>query len=95
MNTNAGLELRGRGGHTLEVKARKRGAPSDSEDLERLNKRLRHTSNFRELLKAKEDRKCLAQLNDEKGDGHASFVKRMHLSMSGKFCPSDGDSLVP
>jgi len=37
MNTNAGLELRGRGGHTPEVKARKRGAPSDSDDLERLN----------------------------------------------------------
>ena len=95
MNTNAGLELRGRGGHTPEVKARKRGAPSDSEDLERLNKRLRHTSNFRQLLKAKEDRKRLAQFDDEKGDEDASFVKRMRLSMSGEFGRSDGDSIVP
>jgi len=66
MNTNPGLELRGHGGHTPEVKARKRGAPSDAEDLEHLNKRLRHTSNFRELLKAEEDRKRLAQFNYEK-----------------------------
>jgi len=49
MNSNAGLELRGRGGHTPEVKAPKRGAPSDSEDLERLNRTLRHTSNFRQF----------------------------------------------
>ena len=95
MNTNAWLELRGRRGHTPEVKARKRGAPSDWEDLDRLNKRLRHTSHFRELLKAKEDRKRLAQFDDEKGDEDASFIKRMCLCMSGEFARSDGDSIVP
>jgi len=95
MNTNAGLELRGRAGHTPEVKARKRGAPSNSEDLEHLNKRLRHTSNFRELLNAKDDRKRVAQFHDEKGDEHASFVKRMRRSMSAEFGRSDGDSLAP
>jgi len=95
MNTNAGLELRGRGGHTPEVKARKRGPPSDSEDLEHLNKRLRHSLNFCEVLKAKEDRKRLAQFDDEKGDEDASFIKRMCLCMSGEFARSDGDSIVP
>jgi len=95
MNTNAGLELSGPGGYTPEVKAWKRGAPSDSEDLEHLNKRLRHTSNFRERLKAKEDLKRLAQFNDEKADEDASFVKRMSLSMSREFGRCDRDSIVP
>ena len=95
MNTNVGLELSDRRGHTAEVKAQKGGAPSDSEDLELLNKRLRHTSNFRKLLKAKEDRKRLAQFDDEKGDEDASFVRRMRLSMSGEFGRSDADSNVP
>jgi len=95
MNTNAGLALRGRGGHTPEVKARKSRAPSDSEDLEHLNKRLLHTSNIPALLKAKEDRKCLAQLDHEKGDEDASFVKRMLLSMSDEFGRSGGDLIVP
>jgi len=47
------------------------------------------------LLKAKEDRKRLAQFDDEKGDEDASFVKGMRLSMSGEFGRSDGDSIVP
>jgi len=95
MNTNPGLELRGRRGHTPEVKAWKRRAPSDSEDLEHLNQRLRHTSNLRELLKTKEDWKRLAQSDDEKGDEDVSFVQRMRLSMSGKFVRSDSYSIVP
>jgi len=95
MNTNPGLELRGRGGHTREVKAQKCSPPSDWEDLQHLNKGLRHTSNFRELLKAKEARKRLAQFDDEKGAEDASIVKRMGLSMSGEFGRSDGDSVVP
>ena len=73
MNTNVGLELRGRRGHTPEVKARKRGAPSHSEDLEHLNKRLGPTSNYRQLLKTKEHGNLLAQFCDEKGDVDASF----------------------
>jgi len=82
-------------GDTLKVKAQKRRAPSDSEHLEHLKKRLRHTSNFCQLVKAKEDWKCLAQLDDERGDEDASFVKKMRLSMSGEFGRSDGDLIVP
>ena len=89
------MELRGRRGHTPEVKGQKRGAPSDWEDLDHLNKRLRHTSNVRELLKAREDQKRLAQCDDEKGDEDATFVMRMDMSMSGEFGQSDGDSIVP
>jgi len=74
MNTHPWLGLRGRRGHTREVKGRKRGAPSDSEDLEHLNRRIRHTSNFRQLLKAKEVWKRLAQFDNEKGEKDASFV---------------------
>jgi len=85
MNTNVELELRSPGGHTLEVKGPRRGALSVSEDLERLNMRLLHTSNFCELLKAKVDRKRVAQFHDEKGEEDASFVKRMPLSMSREF----------
>jgi len=73
--------MSGRGGHTPEVKGRKLGPPSDSEDLEPLNKRLRNTSNFREWWKAMEYQKRLAQFDDEKGGEDASFDKRMRLSM--------------
>ena len=86
MNTHPGLELRGRRGHTPDVKVRKRRAPSESEDLEHLTKKLRHTSNFRELLKVNEDRKRLAQFDVEKGDEDGSLGKRMRLN---------GDSIVP
>ena len=46
-------------------------------------------------MKGKEDRKRLAQFDDEKGDEYASFVKGMRLSMSVEFGRSDGDSIVP
>jgi len=95
MNPNPGLELKGHGGHTPEVKAQKGGAPSDTEDLEHLNKRLHHTSHFRELLKAEEDRERLAQFNYQKADQDPSVVKRMRLSMSRGFGRSDSASIVP
>jgi len=95
MNTNPGLGQRGPAGHTPEVKAWKPEAPSDSEDLEHLNKRMRHTSNLCEWLRAKEDRKRLAQFDHDKGDEDASFFKRMRLSISREFGRSDPDSIVP
>ena len=94
MNTHPGVEPRGRGGRAPDANIRKRGAPSDSEDLEDLTKKLRHTSNFRDLLKPKEDRKRLAQFDDEKGDENGALVKRMRLSMSGELCRSDSDSIA-
>jgi len=57
MNTHYGWDLGGRGGETPDVKVQKRGAPSDSDDWEHLNKKLSQASNVREWLKATEDRK--------------------------------------
>jgi hypothetical protein len=99
MNTHYGWDLGGRGGETPDVKVRKRGAPSDSEDWEHLNKKLRQASNVREWLKATEDRKRRAQFDDEKGDEDASPVKRLRLTLSaecgGSECGrSDGASFV-
>jgi len=57
MNTHYRWDLGGRRGETPDVKVRKRGAPSDSEHWEHLNKKLRQASNVHEWLKATEDRK--------------------------------------
>jgi len=99
MNTHYGWELGGRGGETPDVKVRKCGAPSDSEDWEHLNKKLRQASNVRQWLNAAEDRKRRAQFDDEKGDEDASPVKRLRLTLSGECggseCGrSDGASFV-
>jgi len=99
MNTHHGWDLRGRGGETLDVKIRKRGASSDSEDWEHLNKKLHQASNVHGWLKVPEDRKCQAQFDDEKADENASPVKRLCLTLSaecgGSDCgQSDGASFV-
>jgi len=86
MNTHYGWDLRGRGGETPDVKVRKRGAPSDSEDWDHLNKPLRHASNVRQGLKAAENRKRQAQFDDEKGDADASPVTRLRLTLSAECC---------
>jgi len=82
MNTHYGWDLGGRRGATPDVKIRKRGAPSDSEDWEHLNKKLRQASNVRLWLKATEDWEGGAKFNDEKGDEDASPVKRLCLTLS-------------
>ena len=87
--------MRVREGHTPELKARKRRAPSDWEDLEHLNKRRCHASNFRKLLQAKENRNCLAVFDDRKGDEDASLGKRICLSMSGEFGRSKATRSYP
>jgi len=82
MNTHYWWALGGRGGETRDVKVRKRGAPSDTEDWEHLNKKLRQASNVREWLKATEDWKRRAQFDDKKCDEDASPVKRLCLILS-------------
>jgi len=99
MNTHYGWDLGGRRGETPDVKIRKRGPPSDSQDWEHLHKKLRQASNVREWLKATEDRKRQAQFDDQKGDEDASPVKRLRLTLSaecgGSQCGrSDGASFV-
>ena len=69
-------------GETPDVKVRKRGALSNSEDWEHMNKKLRQASNVCDWLKATEDRKCRAQFYDEKGDEDTSPVKRLRLTLS-------------
>jgi len=70
MNTHQGSEQRGGRAHTQDDKVRKRGAHSDSEDLdfECLCKNSRQAASVREWLNAKEHLKRRAQFNDEKGD---------------------------
>jgi len=59
MNTYQGSEQRGGGAHALDDKVRKRGAHSDSEDLdfESLCKKSRPAANVHKVLNAKEYRK--------------------------------------
>jgi len=82
MNTHYGWDLGGGGGDTPDVKVRKRGAPSDSEDWTHLNKKLGQASNVREWLKATEDWKPAGKFDDEKGHKDASPVKRLRLTLS-------------
>jgi len=99
MNTHQGSEQRGGGAHTQDDKVRKRGAHSDSEDLdfERLCKKSRQAASVREWLNAKEDLKRRAQFDDEKGDEDPGSreAKRLLLTMSGEFGRSDDASIVP
>ena len=99
MNTHHGWDLGGPGGETPDVKVQRRGAASDSEDWENLNKKLRQASNVREWLKATEDQKRRAQFDDKKGDEDASPVKRLRLRLStecggSEWSRSDGTSFV-
>ena len=82
MNTHYGWDLGGRGGETPDVRVLKRGAPSNSEDCEYLNKKLRQASNVIDSLKATEDQKRRAQFYDEKGDEYTSLVTRLCLTLS-------------
>jgi len=68
MNTQQGWDLGSRRGDTPHVKVQKWGAPSDSEDCENLNQKLRPPSNGRELWKPTEDRKGRQHFDDERGD---------------------------
>ena len=99
MNTHQGWEQRGGGAHTQDDKVRKRGAHSDSEDLnfEPLCKKSRQAASVREWLKAKEDLKRRAQFDDEKGDEDPGSreAKRLLLTMSRAFGRSDDSSIVP
>jgi len=99
MNTHQGSEQRGGRAHTQDDKLRKRGAHSDSEDLdfECLCKKSRQAVSVRERLNAKKDLKRRAQFDDEKGDkDHSSReAKRLLLIMSGEFGRSHDTSIVP
>jgi len=99
MNTHQGSEQRGGGAHTHDDKVRKRGAHSDSEDLDfqSLCKKSRQAASVREWLNAKEDLKRRAQFDDEKGDEDPGSreAKRLLLTMSAEFGPSDDASILP
>jgi len=99
MNTHQGSEQRGGRAHTQDDRVRKRGADSDSEDLdfERLCKKSRQAASVREWLNAKADLKRRAQFDDEKGDKDPGSreAKRLLLTMSGEFGRSDDASIVP
>jgi len=99
MNTHQGSEQRGSGAHTQDDKVRKRGAHSDSEDLDfkRLCNKSRQAASVREWLNEKEDLKRRAQFDDEKGDEDPSSreAKRLLRAMSGEFGRSDDASIVP
>jgi len=99
INTHQGSEQTGGGAHTQEDKVRKRGAHSDSEDLnfERLCKKSRQAASVRGWLNAKEDLKSRAQFDDEKGDENPGSreAKRLLLTMSGEFGRSDDGSIIP
>jgi len=82
MNTHHRWDLGGRGSETPDIKVQKRGAPSDSEDWEHLNKKLHQASNVTEWLKATEDRKCRAQFDDKKGDEYGCPVQTLLLTLS-------------
>jgi len=99
MHTHQGSEQRGGRAHTQEDKVRKGGAHSDSEDLdfERLCKKMRQAASVGEWLNTKEDLKCRAEFNDEKGDEDPGSreAKRLLLTMSGEFSRSDDALIVP
>jgi len=99
MNTHHGWDLTRREGETPDVTIQKRGAPSGSDDWEYLNMKFPPASNVRQWLQAPQDWKRRPQYNDEIGDGDASPVKRLRLTLSaecgGLECGrSDDTSLV-
>jgi len=99
MNTHQGWEQRGGGADTPDDKVRKRGAHSDSQDLdfERLCKKSLQAASVREWLNAKEYLKRRAQFDNEKCDEDPGSreAKRLLLTMSGKCGRSDDASIVP